>query len=48
MSNEQRAHDLTIACILKSKEIEPNDIYSEYKRIYNLAIQSINRDFPEN
>lgn len=55
LSNEQRAHDLAIASLPYMKELveqeirsgnELNfDIYFEYKKMYDLILDAVNRDF---
>ncbi|GEK88917.1 hypothetical protein SAMN04488100_10558 [Alkalibacterium putridalgicola] len=56
LSNEQRAHDLTIAALsflLDSNSLVKEnddgdyhiDIYKEYKSLYEDTLKSINKDF---
>lgn len=45
MTNEQRAHDLTIM-ILSRLDIANEDTYGKYKDIYSQAIEAFNRDYP--
>lgn len=58
-TNEQRAHDLAIALLdtvmqarvsesvrVKATQVEI-DIYTEYKRLYEMILESVNRDFPD-
>lgn len=56
MSNEQRAHDLTILYVeLFSNHPVPDDNgsfnidpYSKYLEIYPTILEKVNRDFPKN
>ena len=53
MTNEQRAHDLTIVVLnrldLSENAIDatPFDFYHKYIEVYKTALQAFNRDYPD-
>lgn len=55
MSNEQRAHDITMLYVelfSRSPEIDENgeyriDPYLKYKEIYPTVLEKVNKDFPQ-
>lgn len=56
LSNEQRAHDLAVASLPFMKEQVDEaisngenivfDVYAEYKKLYNLFLVAVTKDFP--
>lgn len=56
LSNEQRAHDLAVASLPFMKEQVDEaisngenivfDVYVEYKKLYNLFLVAVTKDFP--
>ena len=55
MTNEQRAHDLTMLYVkifTKTEPVDENghvnlDPYSRYKEIYPVVLEKVNKDFPQ-
>ncbi|HFD0491062.1 hypothetical protein [Enterococcus faecium] len=55
LTNEQRAHDLAVASLPFLREITEQeirkgndqrfDLYLDYKKMYDLFLESLNRDF---
>lgn len=50
--NEKRAHDIAVATMIIAGTTPNNgkdtvDVYQYYISAYNIAIESVNRDFPD-